>query len=142
MIKKTLSKPTQEPNKVGRPSKYSPNALTVAKVYLQESIDDDFIPYIEKVAMRLGVHRETILNWGKEEDVDGNKLHQEFFDTIKRIEDIQRFKLQELGLMNKINPTIAIFMMKANHNMIETERKEISGPEGKDISFKVVRGEE
>lgn len=113
----------------GRPSKYSDEMNKKSQEYLEGKIQTEDIPYIEELAIELKVHRETILNWSNE--------NSEFFDTIKALEDFQKFKLQKESLRGKYNATAAIFQLKANHGMIETEKKILAGDKDEPITVEI-----
>ena len=49
-----------------------------------------------------------------------NKHKDKFdFQSIKEAKDIVKARLIEKGLYNKVNPTMAIFILKNNHNMAD-----------------------
>lgn len=99
----------------GRPSDYSEDKLTLTKKYIDDCIAEEDIPFVEQLAVKLDTSKQTVYSWADK--------HPEFLDAIKRIETIQLFLLQKGSLIGKYNPTSAIFQMKANHGMIETEKK-------------------
>lgn len=137
LVTTNKNNPLQSRHPGGRPSTYKKKYSIIANDYLHELESTYEIPYIEKLAIKLGIHRETILEWENKKNEDGSLQYPEFSDTIKKLKDIQRLRLQELALLNKVNPTVAIFLMKVNHNMIETEIQKHDG----ELKFKVVRGE-
>ena len=70
------------------------------------------LPTMAGYACKIGVHRETLLNWAKE--------HGDFFDAIKRCKDHQERILVENGLMGGYDKTFAIFTAK---NLIDWRDK-------------------
>lgn len=93
------------------------------------------VPYIEELAFRLSVHRETVMEWAKDNQ-EGHE-HKEFSDTIKRIQDLQRLRLQE-RVMGRYNPTGAIFLLKTNHKFIETEKQILAGDKDEPLQIEVI----
>jgi hypothetical protein len=62
------------------------------------------LPTMAGFACKIGVHRETILNWSKN--------HPEFFDALKLAKEYQEHILIENGLMGGYDKTFAIFTAK------------------------------
>ena len=62
------------------------------------------LPTFEGFAIKLGVHRETLLNWAESND--------EFFDALKRAKDMQKEILIQNGLVGAYEKTFAIFTAK------------------------------
>ena len=83
------------------------------------------IPFIEELAMILDRDDETIQLWAEKEK-DGVLEHPELHESIKQLMNIQKLRLKQRTL-GRYNPTGAIFQLKANHGMIETEKKIVSG---------------
>lgn len=79
------------------------------------------VPYIEKLALELDVDEDTVANWCK--------AHEEFFGTIKKIKSLQKLRLYGKS-MEKTSSTGAIFQLKVNHDMVETERRLLGGLNG------------
>lgn len=103
----------------GQPTKYDPDFDYASEVedYLKEcSREQTRLPKISEFARRLRVNRDTIQEW--------ERVHPEFSVTIKRIKDAQEEQLMDDGLYGgkEVNSTMAIFLLKVNHGMIETER--------------------
>lgn len=98
--------------------KYSPEVAQKAEQYLQKAIEENDIPFVEQLAIILGVTRETLNVW---QDQD-----QSLSDTVKKIKDVQLFMLQKGSLLGDYNPASAIFQMKANHGLMETSRQELA----------------
>lgn len=67
------------------------------------------LPTLEGFAKSIGVHRETLLNWGKE--------FTEFFDAIKKAKEIQREILVQNALVGAYDKTFSIFFAKNNTDM-------------------------
>ncbi len=114
----------KEKNVGGRPSKYNEEMLMKAKDYYDlcsgKKDGKKRMPFIEELAMECSVNDETITEWTK---IDGN---EEYSATIKNIKNLQKLRTVQQGYGAK-NPTFAIFMLKANHGMMETEKRVLAG---------------
>jgi len=106
----------------GRPTDYDQEqAETAAEAYLQTcGREQTKLPKVTEFYRLLGITRETGSQWQKE--------HPEFSDTCKKIMDIQQEELIDDGLFGgkEVNASMAIFLLKANHNMIETTHTDIT----------------
>lgn len=102
--------------KVGRPTKYK-GEETVQKVL--DYIDSALIPYKEEVSLMLEVDMETIYNWCDK--------HDEFLGAIKKLETKQKLALLKATMSRQVNGTGAIFQLKVNHGMIETQEIKNTG---------------
>lgn len=118
----------------GRPTKYDPSFVQKVDEYLDSIRGNDgnfkegVLPGVEDFAVYLGVDDDTINTWSKarEKDENGNKTkklkYPEFSAAIKRLKSIQKRQLVNDGLYNKgANSIFAMFLLKANHGMIETQ---------------------
>lgn len=110
----------------GRPTKYNEAVLAHAQEYLDRYRKlSAKQPYLEELALEMDLDDETLKNWSKARNEDGSLKYPEFFATIKRI-----MVLQKLRLLEKTQyqfPAGSIFQLKANHNMIEAEKRIIAG---------------
>ncbi|MFA6039332.1 MAG: terminase small subunit [Candidatus Peribacteraceae bacterium] len=102
--------------KVGRPTKYGSDIVASARRYVENCARTKEIPFIEELALQLGVDDDTIVEWAKK--------HDEFSATIKQLRLLQRLYLQKDSLSRKIHPTSAIFLLKANHGFMEAEKRQ------------------
>jgi hypothetical protein len=96
---------------MGRPSKYSEEMHAKSDAYIKLCLSNKRIPYIEELALELGVNDDTLVEWGKD--------HDEFSATIKRLKMVQRLCFKRDALERKIHPTMAIFLLKVNHGLDE-----------------------
>lgn len=111
--------------------------IQIAKDYINScGREATELPTIEGLALVLGVDDETIGLWGKK--------HPEFSATIKELVGKQKNQLINDGMYGgkEVNSTMAIFLLKANHNMIETERKMLVGESGNEIQIKITEEKE
>lgn len=86
------------------------------------------IPFVEEIAEILDVSDQTIVDWCKK--------HPEFKVVYDRL--IRKQKLQLLkGSMNRDIATAgAIFQLKANHGLIESEKRIVAGDKNEPLTFK------
>ncbi len=84
--------------------------------YYKECVNDEKkMPYMEELGLKLGVDTDTINNWSNDERI-------EKFGTIKRkIKELQRLRLMQRGLEDN-KPVMSIFLLKANHGLIEVDK--------------------
>lgn len=118
----------------GRPTAYKPEYAEMLKAYFDvpaqvvEGEGDDkkvkpsSLPTLAGFACKIGVHRETLLNWAE--------VHQEFFDAFKMAKEHQERILVENGLMGYYDKTFAIFTAKNLINWRDKQEVEHSGKIG------------
>jgi hypothetical protein len=99
-------------NKPGRPKVWeSVEAMQAAiDAYFEES-DVNELPYtVAGLAGALGLTTEGLMNYQKRDD------DERFFGTIKEAKQKIESNMISRALANKVNPTVAIFLAKANFN--------------------------
>ena len=111
---------------MARPTKYRKSFIKEAANYLNECRNARKVPFLEEFAERIGTTDRTLRNW--------TEAHEEFLPAVEEIKDHQRLALKTLGLKS---PSVIIFLLKADHGMIETEKiqHESSGTEPWNIIF-------
>ncbi len=93
--------------KRGRPTKYAPGMIKIADDYLNECIKDKKIPFLEELALKMGISGDSLLRY---------KANTEFCGAIDRIKDYQCLYLIKSGL--RANPAqMAIFLLKTVHGL-------------------------
>lgn len=102
-------------DKFGRPSKLTPQVIQQAWDYLNETesispMAGGLLPTKERLALRLGVHRETMDEWAKK--------NEDFSDILLTLERMQADRLLQFGLVGKYNPIITKLML-SKHGYIE-----------------------
>lgn len=95
----------------GRPTLYSDEINEKAREYLRFCREKPNIPFIEELALELDVCRDTILEWTRQ--------HEEFSCTIQMLMLLQSFLLKKGSLCKKLQPNVAIFLLKANHGLTD-----------------------
>ena len=111
--------------KAGRPTKYNENRIKELDDYLARAIPENMdLPTVEGFALEIGVNKTTVYLWAKK--------HKLFSNALKRLEATQKQHLVRIGIFGgkEINSNIVSLMLKVNHKMIETERKELTGKDG------------
>ena len=119
----------------GRPTKYEDSFIQIAKEYIEScGREATELPTIEGLARTLQVDSDTIVEW--------DKNNKEFSVTIKKLKDKQKQQLMNDGMYGgkEVNSTMAIFLLKANHGMIETSRQEITGENGGPLNITINAG--
>ncbi|MCK4790637.1 MAG: hypothetical protein KAV87_43275 [Desulfobacteraceae bacterium] len=89
---------------MGRPKKYTPEFIEGEAKALLEYAQSETIPFKKDFAVRRGYPSENLSRWAKEND--------EFYQALKRMEDVQETKLVKAMLMKKVDVTAAIFTLK------------------------------
>ena len=117
----------------GRPTAYGDHVIPTLEDYIAScGREQTELPTLEGLAERLDVCVDTITDW--------QVVHPEFLRACKRLMEKQRNQLINDGLYGgkEVNPTMAIFLLKANHDFIETERKMLVGKDGEKLEGLVV----
>lgn len=130
----THIKAVHKKNTAGRPCTFcqdSEKYLALTRDYVEKSEkktgEKVAIPFMEELALILHKDCDTLKNWADKKIGENNELeHPEFNDLYTRILLIQKVRLLQRTL-GRFNPTGAIFQLKANHGMMETEKKVIGG---------------
>lgn len=102
--------------KPGRPTKYNKDLLRKAQAYYNQCAGSEEMPFIERLSMIIDVNDDTINEWVKSE------VNEEFSATVKKIKQLQKLRLQELGLKGGRQQIFSIFLLKTNHRFIETDK--------------------
>lgn len=131
-------------DKAGRPCKFCERKIEILGItekYLESGkTEKPKVLFLNELAMILGIHSETILNWKNKTIGKSDKLeHPEFSRLIKMLEEMQELRLQQ-RLLGRFQPTGAMFLLKTKHNYIETEKRMLvgGGNEDKELTIKIV----
>ncbi len=114
----------------GRPTDYDPDIdyVALAEDYLQTcGREQTKLPKLLEFYSELDISAETADTW--------KDKYPQFLEACKKVSDAQQNELIDDGLFGgkEVNPGMAIFLLKANHGMIETEKKIHSGPNGESL---------
>ncbi len=107
--------------KRGRPTKYRPIFVKKVKNYYKKCLKDNIMPFLEDLALLFKVDEETVNNW--------SKANKDFFGAIAQIKELQKKSLKKMALGNYMG---AIFLLKANHGLVEKQHVLLSGAEGEE----------
>lgn len=116
----------------GRPTKYNDDMILQAEEYMEMCGRENMsLPTIEGLALKLGIDDETVGLWARE--------NPKFSATIKDLQAKQKSQLMDDGLYGgrEVNSRMAIFLLKVNHNMVETTHTDITSG-GKEIKPLVI----
>lgn len=97
--------------KRGRPTKFRPVFVEKVEKYYKECLERNIMPFIEDLEAILGVSGDSITRY-----CEANK---HFCGAVDRIKLLQRLSLKRIVART---PQGAIFLLKANHGLIETEK--------------------
>ncbi len=123
-------------NKGGRPCDFCRDPQTILKKvklyleYCEGKVDGKMhIPFLQELCGYgyLEMLTTTMWDWVKSEDHKAE--HAELSNAIKTLMERQQLRLLQRTL-GAHNPVGAIFQLKANHGMIETEKKLLVGDKG------------
>jgi len=122
---------------VGRPLKYHDEEELVAKAqeYLSQcGREQTSLPTVEGLSIYLDLDDDNVNEY--------TKRYPKFHATIKRLKNMQKKQLIDDGMYGgkEVNSTMAIFLLKANHGMIETEKKILAGNDGQPLSINLISG--
>lgn len=95
----------------------------------------DVVEYIETEKKCRSIS-EAVVELGQYEELVSyliNKFPKEDFKSIKRAKDIVKNRLVKQGLDGEANSTMAIFILKNNHNMTDRQQTDIT-TNGKDVN--------
>lgn len=120
---------------VGRPTKLTDELIKQAENYLTtwKTVDQEAIPTIEGLAIRLGISRDTVYEWRKvpvptEGAIPESKsleLHLQFSDIVNELQAKQARTLISNGLNGKFNPTITKLILSGKHNYVEKTESDL-----------------
>lgn len=117
---------------IGRPTKLTEELFAAAREYLDRegSYGDPRLPSIEGLALHLGVHRDTLHTWDKE---DGR-----FSDILEELRQRQAKKLIDKGLNNLYNSTISKLIL-SKHGYVEKQETDLT-TKGKELPSPILGG--
>ena len=124
-----------KPQPLGRPSKYRVEyAAELVRYFTREPFENIVIdadtgrtaqvpgkfPLLQEFAAKIGVSSQTIYNWAKDVDSQGNRVHPEFFDALARARDLQYTLLVQGALAGAYDSRFASLAAK---NLIQWAEK-------------------
>lgn len=124
--------PSSLKNKGGRPTKLTAAVLKAANEYVDnsESFVNSLLPTIERLALTIGVSRETLYQWEQED--------QRFSDILEKLRGIQADKLLQNGLTGRWNSTITKLVL-SKHGYVEKQATDLT-TNGKELPAPILGG--
>jgi hypothetical protein len=132
--------PSVEKNRVGRPCKYCQDKERLQKIvddYLklhQEAIKPT-IPWIEELALKLGVDDYTFTLWAKKEKkgekTEGEEIeleHPELSGAYDILKTLQKLRLKQRSI-GRFNPHGSLYLLNADHKVIQTNKNVLANDE-------------
>lgn len=134
---KKENKPIEEPRReVGRPCDFCENRTKIMQKvllyaeYCEGKVDGSpHVPYLQELCGYDYLDILTTQLWGWVNSKTHEAEHLELSNTIKKIMERQQLRLLQRSLAAQ-NPAGAIFQLKANHGMVETEKTLVGGIKG------------
>lgn len=111
--------------KEGRPSKYSKNCIKAVEEYLKWCVEENQCPFVEELALKFGCSDKTVWEW--------SKTYSEFRDVYQKLITYQKLDLKRKSLNGKYVNKIAAILLSSEHNVVEKQRREVSGVNGETI---------
>lgn len=96
---------------------------------------DDILQYVKENKKCRSI-AEACVELGEYEELVSylsNKFSDKDFKSIKKAKDIVKTRLVNQGLDGEANPTMAIFILKNNHQMTDKQQTDIT-TNGKDVN--------
>jgi hypothetical protein len=117
----------------GRPTSYTSEVIEKAWDYVNGGwiVAGDPVPSVAGLACEIGLNRETLRLWAKDEE-------NEFFGILMKIAQEQERHLVRGGLGGVFNPSITKMMM-TKHGYSDKIENEHSGPNGGAIPVEIKR---
>ena len=108
---------------MARPTKWSKEVEEKAQAYITDyQMYGDMIPSIEGMAEHLGLHRDTLYDWAKDEK-------KQFSDILGRCMQVQAKTLVNNGLNNTFNSAITKLVL-GKHGYHDKMEQDISSKDG------------
>jgi hypothetical protein len=87
----------------------------------------------------VGADEDTVNEWLDGKQIPEGANTDELRGAIKKIFNAQKEELVDDGLFGgkEVNVAMAIFLLKANHGMVETSRQELVGKDGQPLTISV-----
>ena len=102
-----------------KPTKYTEDfVIKELKTMYSQLLKSEEVVYINQLFSEKSYSRQRFSEW-KKDFVDCSEIT----DTIKKIEEVLESRLVVGGLLNKLNPTMAIFTLKNKYSWSNAENK-------------------
>jgi hypothetical protein len=108
---------------MARPTKYNDKMIEKAEDYIKNYITyGDQIPMIDGLALELGVHRDTINEWGR--------VYPEFSDVVRTLMTHQGRKLMNGSLNGEFKERTATLALSSHHGLVAKTSQDITSSDG------------
>ena len=101
----------------GRPSKYSNKVIKINKEYLVECAKNNSTPFIEELAIKLGVSDGTLWNW--------SNTHENFNEVYEMLLTFQKLDRKRKALSGQYVSKIASLLLSNDHNVSLKRKMEL-----------------
>jgi hypothetical protein len=122
--------PIVTPHPGGRPLKYSNFEACRKYAEYKSQLAPNKLPSVIGLARFMQLHRETVTEYTK------HAGYEEFSDMIKELKQDQKLFLMEKGLEEEVNTTMAIFLLKTKHGLVEKSKTDVTS-NGQTINLNV-----
>jgi len=103
--------PEEQKKKIGRPVKWTEEALVELGSELLLWMEKEENIFFEKFLLQKGLYRELVYQY--------QDKFPSFLSLVKRAKEMQELKLSEGGLTRKHDNATSIFLLKAKHGLID-----------------------
>jgi len=111
--------------KRGRPTEYTEDLPDKLRAYAKDCLSKQRIPWLEEFCHRNEVSERTLRDW--------NKTYDEMRDAHDYLMMIQKMILKQLCISK--GGAGPIFLLKANHGLVETEKIQHTGPDEEGLTI-------
>ena len=105
--------------KRGRPTEYTEDLPDKLRAYTKDCLSKHQVPWLEEFCFKNEVSERTSRDWCK--------AHDEMLEAHDYLMTVQKMILKQLSISKGSNAAGPIFLLKANHGMIETDRIQHAG---------------
>ncbi|MBI4080441.1 MAG: hypothetical protein HY430_01570 [Candidatus Levybacteria bacterium] len=113
--------------KRGRPTEYTTDLPDKLRSYTKDCLSKQRIPWIEEFCNNNEISDRTLRDWCK--------AHDELGKAREHLMMVQRMILKQLCISKGTHAAGPIFLLKANHGFIETEKVQHTGPEEEPLTL-------
>lgn len=100
--------------KRGRPTEYTDDLPEKLRTYANDCLNRHQVPWLEEFCHKNDISERTLREWCK--------VHDDMEEAKEYLMTIQKMILKQLCITKGAHVAGAIFLLKANHGLIETDR--------------------
>lgn len=109
-----------------RATKFNSRTVGRTRAFIKRCIDEGKTPFVEELALELGVSDRTLYNWAHPKD----GIENDFTETYEILKTVQKLDIKKKALLGKYESPIAKLILSAEHNVVERFKKEVTGEDG------------